>query len=156
MREGKVQVNVVYRWCLLVGVATTVSCGGGGGGGGGTPTTPSPGGGGTPTIPVITIRADGSVDPKELRVDVQGQVRFTNQDSRAHQPQSNPHLLHTDCPAINNVGVLQPGESRMTGTFDTAKACGFHDHMNPDSSGLGGTIRVAGAEGPPGPVYIKP
>jgi plastocyanin len=105
---------------------------------------------------VITIRADGSVDPKELRVDVQGQVRFTNQDSRAHQPQSNPHLVHTDCPAINNVGVLQPGESRMTGTFDVAKACGFHDHMNPDTSGLGGTIRVAGAEGPPGPVYIKP
>jgi len=89
-------------------------------------------------------------------VDVQGQVRFTNQDSRAHQPQSNPHLVHTDCPAINNVGVLQPGESRLTGAFDVAKACGFHDHMNPDTTGLGGTIRVAGYEGPPGPVYIEP
>jgi hypothetical protein len=105
---------------------------------------------------VITIRADGSVDPKELRVDVQGQVRFTNQDSRPHQPQSNPHLQHTDCPAINNVGVLQPGDSRLTGLFDSAKACGFHDHMNPDNTALGGTIRVAGAEGPAGPVYIEP
>jgi hypothetical protein len=83
-------------------------------------------------------------------------VRFVNQDTRAHQPQSNPHLVHTDCPAINAVGVLQPGESRMTGTFDVEKACGFHDHMNPDTQTLLGTIRVAGAEGPSGPVYIKP
>ena len=96
------------------------------------------------------------MDPKEVRIDVRQQVRFVNQDSRAHQPQSNPHLAHTDCPAINSVGVLQPGESRMTGTFDVEKACGFHDHMNPDSPNLGGTIRVAGAEGPPGPIYIRP
>jgi hypothetical protein len=149
----------MFRWALLSGALVAVSCGGGGDGyGGGSPTTPSPspGGGGNATVPLVTIRSDGSIDPKELRVDVQGQVRFTNQDSRPHQPQSNPHLQHTDCPALNNVGVLQPGDSRLTGVFDTAKACGFHDHMNPDNGNLGGTIRVAGAEGPPGPVYIRP
>ena len=146
----------MFRSLLLAGVALALSCGGGGDGYGGSPTTPSPGSSGTATVPVITIRSDGSVEPKELRVEVQGQVRFMNQDSRAHQPQSNPHLQHTDCPAVNNVGVLQPGESRTTGTFNTARACGYHDHMNPDNTALGGTIRVAGAEGPPGPVYVKP
>jgi hypothetical protein len=106
-----VPVETIYRWALLSGVLVAASCGGGGDGySGGSPTTPSPGGGGAATVPVVTIRADGSVDPKELRVDVQGQVRFMNQDSRPHQPQSNPHLQHTDCPAINNVGVLQPGD----------------------------------------------
>jgi hypothetical protein len=149
-------MKVICQITLLAGILTSLNCGGGGSSYGGSPTTPSPpsGGGGT-NVPVITIRSDGSVDPKEVRIDVAGQVRFTNQDTRAHQPQSNPHLVHTDCPAINNVGVLQPGESRMTGAFDTAKACGFHDHMNPDTAALGGTIRVAGAEGPPGPVYIS-
>jgi hypothetical protein len=139
---------------VVVGVVASMSCGGGG-----TytpPSTPTSPGGGSAGSVVITIRPDGTVDPKEVRIDVRQQVRFMNQDSRAHQPQSNPHLVHTDCPAINSVGVLQPGESRMTGTFDVEKACGFHDHMNPDTAGLGGTIRVAGAEGPPGPVYIKP
>jgi len=141
---------------LAAAIAAAGSCGGGGGGytAPNTPTTPSTGGN-TSTI-VITILAGGTLDQKDVRIDIRQQVRFVNQDSRAHQPQSNPHLVHTDCPAINSVGVLQPGESRMTGTFDVEKACGFHDHMNPDTPNLSGTIRVAGAEGPPGPIYIKP
>jgi plastocyanin len=140
---------------LLVVVLASVTCGGGGGGSYTNPPTSPPPSGGGGAAATITIRADGTVDPKEVRVDMGQQVRFVNQDSRSHQPQSNPHLQHTDCPAINQVGVLAPGENRMTGTFTVERACGFHDHMNPDTTGLGGTIRVAGAEGPPGPVYIK-
>lgn len=145
----------IGRAALAAGVVVSMSCGGGGGGT--TPSAPStPSTPGGTSVAVITIRSDGTVDPKETRIDIRQQVRFVNQDSRAHQPQSNPHLQHTDCPALNSVGVLNPGESRMTGTFDVERACGFHDHMNPDAPGLGGTIRVAGAEGPPGPIYIKP
>ena len=149
-------LKTVCRTALAFGIAVASSCGGGGGGYS-PPTTPStPSTGGNTGTVVITILSGGTLDQKEVRVDVRQQVRFVNQDTRAHQPQSNPHLVHTDCPAINAVGVLQPGESRMSGTFDVEKACGFHDHMNPDAQGLLGTIRVAGAEGPPGPVYIKP
>jgi hypothetical protein len=142
---------------VIVGALAGVQCGGGGGGSyNPPPTNPGGGGGGTGSTAVITIRADGTVDPKEVRVSINDQVQFVNQDTRAHQPQSNPHLVHTDCPSINRVGVLQPGERRTTDPFTVEKACGFHDHMNPDTAGLGGTIRVAGAEGPPGPVYVRP
>jgi hypothetical protein len=152
----KVHLHNICRTALVVGFVASINCGGGGGGSYSPPPTPNaPGGGGT-TAPTITIKAGGVVEPKELRIEIRQQVRFVNEDTRAHQPQSNPHLQHTDCPAINSVGVLQPGENRMSGSFDVERACGFHDHMNPDTAGLGGTIRVAGAEGPPGPVYIKP
>jgi hypothetical protein len=152
-----VHVQQISRVLLIAALIPAGNCGGGGGGYNNTPTTPStPSTGGNTGAAVITILSGGTLDQKEVRIDVRQQVRFVNQDSRAHQPQSNPHLQHTDCPAINSVGVIQPGESRMTGTFDVEKACGFHDHMNPDSTNLGGTIRVAGAEGPAGPVYIKP
>lgn len=145
--------------CGKASLVSVLMCGACGGGGGDTYTNPAS----TPTAPTgagtaatITIRADGTLEPRELRIAIQDTVRFINQDTRPHQPQSNPHLVHTDCPAINRVGVLQPGESRTTDAFTTEKVCGFHDHMNPDSAGLGGVIRVAGAEGPPGPVYLRP
>jgi hypothetical protein len=145
-------------WVFLVVALVAAGNCGGGGGGYNPPTTPTPppSGGNSGAAATITILAGGSVDQKEVRIDMGQQVRFVNQDSRAHQPQSNPHLVHTDCPALNSVGVLQPGESRNTGAFNVEKACGFHDHMNPDTANLGGTIRVAGAEGPAGPIYIKP
>jgi hypothetical protein len=150
-----VHTNSICRAALIVGALMGASCGGGGGGSYTPPAGPPPTGGGG-SMAVITIRADGTVDPKEVRIGLQDQVRFVNQDTRAHQPQSNPHLVHTDCPSINRVGVLNPGENRTTDPFTTEKVCGFHDHMNPDTTALGGIIRVAGAEGEPGPVYIKP
>ena len=146
-------MNSICRAALVAGALIGAGCGGGGGSY--TPPAGPPSTGGSGSIATVTIRADGTVDPKEVRINMQDQVRFVNQDTRAHQPQSNPHLVHTDCPAINRVGVLNPGDSRTTDPFTQEKVCGFHDHMNPDTAGLGGIIRVAGAEGPPGPVYIK-
>ncbi len=148
-------VNTLSRAALILGVLAYSGCGGGGGGYSSPPPPTAPGGG-SGAAATVTIRSDGTVDPKEVRISMGDQVRFVNQDSRAHQPQSNPHLMHTDCPAINRVGVIQAGQSATTDRFDVEKACGYHDHMNPDAAGLGGVIRVAGAEGPPGPVYIKP
>jgi hypothetical protein len=150
-----VQLSRFRRALPVFALILGAGCGGSDGGYSNPPNTPTTPGGGTGNIAVITIRADGTVDPKEIRIAMRDQVRFVNQDSRSHQPQSNPHLMHTDCPAINQIGVLAPGESRTTAAFDIERACGFHDHMNPDATGLGGTIRVAGAEGPAGPVYIK-
>jgi len=151
-----VHLNSICRAALISGVVASISCGGGGGSGYNNNPPAGPGGGTGTSTAVITIGADGSVTPAEVRIGLRDRVQFVNRDSRPHQPQSNPHLQHTECPAINDVGVLQPGESRTSGTFDIEKACGFHDHMNPDTTRLYGTIRVAGAEAPPGPVYIKP
>jgi hypothetical protein len=147
------------RRMALTAIVTCLALSNGCGGGGGSydppaGPTPPPGGGNT-TAANVTIRAGGILDPKEVRIELGQSVRFINEDNRAHQPQSNPHLQHTDCPSINSVATLQPGESRTTGAFTAERACGYHDHMNPDTESLRGTIRVAGADGPPGPVYIQ-
>lgn len=128
-------------------VFTLANCGGGYSD---PPTTP----GGSPGEPAatITIRSDGTLSPSEVNIAMGQTVRFINQDTRTHQPTSNPHLQHTDCPAAN-LPELTPGQSQTTGAFTTSRACGIHDHLNPDSTGLHGVIRVGGAQGPGGPVY---
>lgn len=55
---------------------------------------------------------------------------------------SDPHPDHTDCPEINQVGHLNPNQSRQTGNLNTARACGFHDHDDPFNTALTGTITV--------------
>jgi plastocyanin len=149
----KVHARALRVVAILIGGASLAVCGGGGGyQTPSTPTTPSTPSGQTVTI---TIRANGTVDPREVNIDMGDAVRFVNEDTRPHEPQSNPHLVHTDCPALNRVGVLQPGQNRTSDPFNDEKACGYHDHMNPDTAGLAGTIRVAGAQGPAGPIYVK-
>jgi hypothetical protein len=55
---------------------------------------------------------------------------------------SNPHPVHTDCPPINVVGLLSPGQSRATSDMSTARSCGYHDH-NDDANPLWqGTIVI--------------
>ena len=115
---------------VLVFVVASGACGGnsnpsaptppsGGGGGGG--------GGGTGSGTVFTLTSAG-VDPKELTISPGTRVQFVNNDSRNHEMNSDPHPVHTDCPEINSVGFLTPGQSRETGTFNTARTCSFHDH----------------------------
>ena len=79
--------------------------------------------------PTITITATG-VSPSQVTIHVGGRVTFLNNDVRIHAMSSDPIQTHTDCPAINDVGLLNPGQSRSTAAFDTARTCGFHDHTN--------------------------
>jgi plastocyanin len=74
----------------------------------------------------VSITPTG-VSPTEVRVPVGGRVTFVNNDVRPHAMSSDPITTHTDCPAINDVGTLSPGQSRSTGTLDVARICGFHD-----------------------------
>ena len=76
-----------------------------------------------------------------LDVAVGGTVTFTNNASDAHDMDSNPHPVHTDCPALN-VGNLRPGESRASQALTSARSCGFHDHNNPGTGSLMGTITI--------------
>lgn len=133
---------------LALGAVAAVALGSGACGGGSsspsdtpTPTpapsaTPPPGGAAT-----ITITAAG-VSPRQVEINVGQRVAFVNNDTAAHEIQSNPHPIHTDCPPINEVGGLAPGTARLTGAFTVARTCGFHDHGQPDTVSLQGTIIV--------------
>jgi hypothetical protein len=56
--------------------------------------------------------------------------------------ESDPHPIHTDCPAINDVGFLSPGQSKQTGNLTTARTCGYHDHNQSETTSLQGTIVI--------------
>jgi len=138
------------RWrayALLVAWAAvlpaTPACGSGSNGGsmgGGSPTSPSTGGPG-PIGATIRI-ANGAVAPNEVTINVGQSVTFQNDDSRAREISSDPHPTHGQCPAINALGNLQPGQSRSTHGFSSAGTCGFHDHNDPDNPAVRGRIIV--------------
>lgn len=128
---------------LAVGILLACAGVAAGCGGSSSPTSPgggSGGGSGTATA-TITITTSG-VDQKEVTI-AQGQrVRFVNNDTRSHDMSSDPHPTHTDCPEINQVGVLQVGQTKETGNFVTARTCGFHDHNLPTNTSLQGRIVI--------------
>jgi plastocyanin len=89
----------------------------------------------------ITI-ANNTVTPKNVTVPLGSQVTFVNNDNRSHDMESNPHPEHTDCPALSQVGFLNPGQSRTSGNLTVARVCGFHDHNLAEVTGLQGTITI--------------
>lgn len=128
---------------VLAGLAWLTSCGGSGANGAATPTAPSPPAGGTPAPMSATITiGTGGVSPSAVTIARGGRVTFVNSDSRFHEIASDPHPNHTDCPPVNDLGTLAPGGTGMTGAFDTARRCGFHDHLNPDDATLRGSITI--------------
>jgi plastocyanin len=90
----------------------------------------------------VTISATGAVSPNSVTIAVGGRVTFVNQHNQFHEMASDPHPDHTDCPPMNSVGPLGPGQSRQTGAFNTARTCGYHDHGDPDNGNLRGTIVI--------------
>jgi len=106
-------------------------------------TTPTPGLTCTTLPDTRTILiVNNAVCPQTLTVPRGSQVTFINNDNRQHEMYSNPHPEHTDCPEINQVGHLDPGQSRQTGNLNVARTCGFHDHMNAENRALQGTITI--------------
>lgn len=102
-------------------------------------------GGKTPTSPpasnpyTITITAAG-VTPKELTVPQGTRVLFVNNDTKRRNMTSDPHPEHSDCPELNTVGLLNPGQSRETGNMIVIRSCGFHDHDEPANTAVIGKI----------------
>ena len=130
----------VTRTVIAVAVAAAATaCGGGGGSTPSSPTpTPAPTGSSSATI---TITSSG-VSPNAVTVTAGSRVTFTNNDTRNHDMASNPHPEHSNCPPINDVGFLTPGQSKMTGNLNTVRTCGFHDHDQPSNQSLQGTITI--------------
>ena len=102
-----------------------------------TPPNPTPTPGGT----TFTITSTG-VSPRTLTVPAGSRVTFVNNDTRAHDMASNPHPAHTDCPALNQVGFLQPNQTGTSGNLITARTCGFHDHNRDTDTSLQGTVVI--------------
>ena len=117
---------------LAVTVGVVAACGSSS-----NPMSPSSSG----TIPTVTVTGAG-VSPTEVRVSVGGRVRFVNNDTVNRQINSNPFPAHDDCPPINAVGVLTPGQSKMTDVLSLAGTCGFHEHLTEGAASFLGVILV--------------
>ena len=101
--------------------------------------TPVSPGGSSPNM--ITISATGA-NPQTVRIRLGERVVFTNNDSVNHDMSSDQHPTHLQCPAINQVGFLAPGQTRETGNFVREETCLFHDHINPSNTSLNGSILI--------------
>ena len=103
----------------------------------------SPAGPSTPPVETntITITAAGAT-PKNVQIALGQRVRFVNNDNRPHNMTSDPHPDHNDCPDLNQVGFLSPGQSRETGNLVEVRTCGFHDHDDANNPSLKGSIVI--------------
>ena len=121
--------------CLGLALSICAACGGKTG-------TPAPPATPSPNPYTITISGSGIVGPKELTVPPGSRVLFVNSHSRRHDMTSDPHPDHLDCPELNQVGVLNAGQSRESGNLVTVRTCGFHDHDDPNNVNLRGSIII--------------
>jgi plastocyanin len=103
---------------------------------GGNPSEPT-----APAAATITITTTGVV-PKEITVPSGSRVLFVNNDSQSHAMSSDPVQVHNDCPGINAVGTLPPGQSKSTSLLTTVRTCGFHDHTREFEEAWKGRIIV--------------
>jgi hypothetical protein len=125
-----------------VGVAVTVAvmaaCGSSS-----SPSSTSPSGSCTPSANANTlVIQNNAICPQALTLTRGSQLTILNSDSRTHDMDSDPHPEHTDCPELNQIGFLNPGQSRQSGNLNTARKCGLHDHSSPDNAGLKATITI--------------
>jgi hypothetical protein len=77
-----------------------------------------------------------------LRVYRGSRLTFMNQDSVAHDIQSGPPHVHTDCPEIGGAGFLVPGQARATHPLDRLGSCTFHDHHYESDPRFSGRVTV--------------
>jgi hypothetical protein len=89
------------------------------------PQTPPP-----PSGPTVTITSNG-VTPAAIEIPVGGRLTIVNNDAVAHDMGSDPHPSHEDCPELNLIGMLTPGQNRTSGNLVEAGQCGMHDHLRP-------------------------
>jgi plastocyanin len=89
----------------------------------------------------ISITASG-LTPGSVAVTTGQSVRFVNMDSVAHEIVSTPVPTYDDCPSINRVGRLEPGQAAETGALTTGRSCGFLDLLQTGDPRWQGAITV--------------
>jgi hypothetical protein len=113
-------------WIPVAGLVFAAACGKG-------PTQPDPQP--QPTGPTVTITSSGA-SPRALDIPLGGRLTIVNNDSVAHDMGSDPHPFHEDCPPLNDIGFLNPGQRRTSGNLVEARVCGMHDHLRPLATSL--------------------
>jgi hypothetical protein len=53
-----------------------------------------------------------------------------------------PDHTRLDCPEVDVVGFLVPGQRKDTAPFPTARLCEFHDHVNVGNPAFQGRIVI--------------
>ena len=101
------------------------------------PTSPST----TPGVATFTLTAAG-VSPKEMRIQVGESVMFVNNDTENRQVNSDPFPAHDGCPPLNEVDLMTPGQSKMSGVFSFEGTCGFHEHLTEGAQEFLGSVLV--------------
>ena len=101
------------------------------------PTSPST----TPGVATFTLTAAG-VSPKEMRIQVGERVMFVNNDTENRQVNSDPFPAHDGCPPLNEVDLMTPGQSKMSGVFSFEGTCGFHEHLTEGAQEFLGSVLV--------------
>ena len=127
--------SLVGGAAAALALAAAFSCGGS--------SSTGPSGTCTPSAnPNTLVVMNNAVCPSAITVARGGQVTVINQDSTSHDMTSDPHPEHTDCPELNAIGFLNPGQTRSSNNLNTARRCGMHDHINPNSTALRATITI--------------
>jgi plastocyanin len=90
---------------------------------------------------VVTITGAG-FSPAEVTTTVGSRVTFVNNDTRPHDMLGGPDHTRLDCPEVDVVGFIVPGQTRETGVFGAARTCEFHDHNNVGNPAFQGRIIV--------------
>jgi hypothetical protein len=92
--------------------------------------------------------ASNGFDLHDVRIFLGSRLTFINNDSSPHEILSDPFHLHTDCPELNRVGYIVPGQSRQTDPFGAVRACGFHDHAHEGDPAFHGVVYVETRQAP--------
>jgi hypothetical protein len=96
-----------------------------------------------PPVATNTIRiTSAGTNPKNISIAQGSRVLFINNDSRPHWMASDPHPEHDDCPEMDPIGTLQPGQQRESANFVQIRSCGYHDHDLPQITNLQGQITI--------------
>jgi plastocyanin len=89
----------------------------------------------------IAITSSG-LAPSSVSIAAGQSVTFRNDDSVAHQIVSTPVPSYSDCPAVNRVGRLEPGQTMQTGALTDARSCAFLDLLRTTDGRWQGAITV--------------
>jgi plastocyanin len=89
----------------------------------------------------ISITANG-LSPNSVTIAAGQSVTFVNTDSAPHEIASTPVPTYDDCPALNRVGRLDPGQRMQSGALSTGQSCGFLDLLRTGDARWQGTISV--------------
>ncbi|MGH9373144.1 MAG: cupredoxin domain-containing protein [Vicinamibacterales bacterium] len=126
--------KVIIRSGLLALLLSSIGCDYG------SPTAPessTPG----PEGASISITSSG-LTPNTVSIAAGQSVTFRNDDAIAHEIVSAPVPTYSDCPPVNRVGRLEPGQTMQTGALTGVRSCGFLDLLRTGDGRWQGAIVI--------------